>query len=652
MERRGEVNIYEELFQGFIITKNKKSIEKIKGRNDFKTFNQVKDEPEFAGVLKENIALIDIDNTEMSDLLFKIVQDKKINCVVIKTGRGKHFLFKNNSITANKTKCKLAISLEADIKLGIKASYEVLKADGNLREVLLNPDELDEIPKWLIPISANIEFINMEAGDGRNQALFNYILTLQSADFTIEEARECIRIINQYILKESLSEKELETILRDEAFQKPVFFKGTTFLFDKFANYLKNNEHIIRINNQFHIYKDGIYVSNEKLIYNAMLKHIPNLNRAKRNEVMAYLEDLIIENIPASSANLIAFKNGVYNLVDDTFMDFSPNYIITNKINWCYNPEAYSELVDKTLNKIACHDKEIRMLLEEIVGACMYRSNTLSGGKAFILIGEKNNGKSTFLDMVKTMLGDENIASLDLGELGDRFKTAELFGKLANIGDDIGDEFISNSSFFKKLVTGDRVNAERKGQDPFEFENYAKMLFSANNIPRMGKGRDTGAIIRRLVIIPFNARFSDADPDYKPGIKYELREQECMEYLIQLGIQGLKRVIKNKAYTKSQKVEKELEEYAERNNPILSFLQYCEDEDIQIENEPVSKIYEEYQRYCDKNGYTALANNEFSKQLQRQTELTTTRKTINGRKYTIFIKPENGQAGQAQDKHK
>ena|GEM_PF-3171257 len=143
------MNIYEELFQGFIITKNKKSIEKIKGRNDFKTFNQVKDEPEFAGVLKENIALIDIDNTEMSDLLFKIVQDKKINCVVIKTGRGKHFLFKNNSITANKTKCKLAISLEADIKLGIKASYEVLKADGNLREVLLNPDELDEIQNGL-----------------------------------------------------------------------------------------------------------------------------------------------------------------------------------------------------------------------------------------------------------------------------------------------------------------------------------------------------------------------------------------------------------------------------------------------------------------------------------------------------------------------
>ena len=85
----------------------------------------------------------------------------------------------------------------------------------------------------------------------------------------------------------------------------------------------------------------------------------------------------------------------------------------------------------------------------------------------------------------RQLLGEENIASLDLKELGDRFKTAEMFGKLANIGDDIGDEFIANPAIFKKLVTGERVSAERKGQNPFEFNNYSKLLFSANNIPRI-----------------------------------------------------------------------------------------------------------------------------------------------------------------------
>ena len=55
----------------------------------------------------------------------------------------------------------------------------------------------------------------MDAGDGRNQALFNYILTLTSNDFSVDDTRECIRILNRFVLKEPLSDDELEVILRD-----------------------------------------------------------------------------------------------------------------------------------------------------------------------------------------------------------------------------------------------------------------------------------------------------------------------------------------------------------------------------------------------------------------------------------------------------
>src|SRR5699024_4892885 len=161
---------------------------------------------------------------------------------------------------------------------------------------------------------------------------------------------------------------------------------------------------------------------------------------------------------------------------------------------------------------------------------CFFTRNEL--GKAFILIGDKANGKSTFLSLLQAMLGSENISSLDLSELGERFKTAELFGKLANIGDDIGDEFVANPALFKKLVTGDRVNVEKKGQDPFEFNNYSKFIFSANKIPRI-KDR-TGAVQRRLVIIPFNASFSKDDPDFDPYIKQKLLRKSSIEYLVML----------------------------------------------------------------------------------------------------------------------
>lgn len=626
-------------FRGFVETKNKKCIEKFKGRTDFKTFEQVQSLPEYAGILAAETILIDVDDFEASEILFKVVKEYALTCRVYRTSRGKHFLFKNSGVPANKTGCKLAIGLTADIKIGTRNSYEVLKYDNQNREILYDTaenEEAQQLPRWLFPVKSKMEFLNMETGDGRNQGLFNYILTLQSNDFSVEEAREIIRIINKFVLKVPLSDDEIETVLRDDAFKKPVFFMGSTFLFDKFATFLKNNNHIIKINNQLHIYKNGIYISGLAEIEAEMIQHIPGLNRAKRTEVLAYLDILIRENSKAEDANLIAFENGLYNIVDDSFVEFTPEHIITNKIRWKYNPEAYSELADKTLNKIACNDPQIRALLEEAIGYCFYRRNEL--GKAFILTGDKSNGKSTFLSMVQYLLGDENISSLDLKELGDRFKTAEMFGKLANIGDDIGDEFIANPAIFKKLVTGERVSAERKGQNPFEFNNYSKLLFSANNIPRIKD--KTGAVQRRLTIIPFDARFSADDPDFNPYIKHLLKTDEVMEYLINLGIAGLKRVLLNRKFTGSTKVQKAMDEYEENNNPIIGFFRECEDEEFQIENEPTNVVYKRYQEYCLANSLQPMSNIEFSKQVNRILNMRVENKWLNGKKHRIFIKNE------------
>lgn len=626
-------------FKGYVETKNKKCIEKFKGRTDFKTFEQVQSLPEYAGILAAETILIDVDDFEASEILFKVVKEYALTCRVYRTSRGKHFLFKNSGVPTNKTGCKLAIGLTADIKIGTRNSYEVLKYDNQNREILYDTaenEEAQQLPRWLFPVKSKMEFLNMETGDGRNQGLFNYILTLQSNDFSVEEARETIRIINKFVLKVPLSDDEIETVLRDDAFKKPVFFMGSTFLFDKFATFLKNNNHIIKINNQLHIYKNGIYISGLAEIEAEMIQHIPGLNRAKRTEVLAYLDILIRENSKAEDANLIAFENGLYNIVDDSFVEFTPEHIITNKIRWKYNPEAYSELADKTLNKIACNDPQIRALLEEAIGYCFYRRNEL--GKAFILSGDKSNGKSTFLSMVQCLLGDENISSLDLKELGDRFKTAEMFGKLANIGDDIGDEFIANPAIFKKLVTGERVSAERKGQNPFEFNNYSKLLFSANNIPRIKD--KTGAVQRRLTIIPFDARFSADDPDFNPYIKHLLKTDEVMEYLINLGIAGLKRVLLNRKFTGSTKVQKAMDEYEENNNPIIGFFRECEDEEFQIENEPTNVVYKRYQEYCLANSLQAMSNIEFSKQVNRILNMRVENKWLNGKKHRIFIKNE------------
>lgn len=597
-----------ELYRGYVKTKNKKCIEKFKGRTDLKSYDQVKDLNEFAGVLDKNIVLIDVDNEEESEILFNLVKDLELKTRVIKTTRGMHFYFKNDgSIETNKTGTKLFLGIEADIKIGSRNSYSIVKFGGKERPIIYDSEDLETLPKYLLPTTYKFDFLDLEEGDGRNQELFNYILILQANGFSKNEVRDCIRLINSYVISEPLAENELETILRDEAFKDEIFFKNNKFLFDKFSKYIVSNSNIKRINERLHVYKDGIYIDGQEEIEREMIKAIPFLKRNQRSECLAYINLLVDQSYDVLDYNLLAFENGVYDLGSEEMLEFSPDKIIRNKIPYSYYEEAYDELMDKTLDKLACEDKDIRSLLEELIGYCFFTRNEL--GKAFILIGDKANGKSTFLSLLQVMLGSDNISSLDLSELGERFKTAELFGKLANIGDDIGDEFVANPALFKKLVTGDRVNVEKKGQDPFEFNNYSKFIFSANKIPRI-KDR-TGAVQRRLVIIPFNASFSKEDPDFDPYIKQKLLRKSSLEYLIRLGVEGLKRVLENKSFTKSEKVKKELDDYERTNNPILLFFDDTEKEEIV--NESIADVYKSYTVFCSENNFSPLSKIEFGR---------------------------------------
>ena len=629
------VDIY---FKGYVPTKNKQSQMKFKDAEpkDLLTLEEAQKLQGFAGVLASDIILVDIDDYEQSELLYKMVQDLKLKCQVYKTTRGKHFLFRNNDIKKNDIGLTLAVGLTADIKIG-KNSYSVLKLNGMEREILLDCEEPQTIPSWLRPLKkgVNVSFLHMSDGDGRNQALFNYILTLQAYNFSERNVKECIRLINEYMLSERLDDNEINTILRPEAFSKEIFFVEGKFQHDLFANILKNRCYILKIYNQLHIYQDGVYVSGKRLLEREMLKMYPSIKKAQRAEVYEYLDISATDEAQDTDVNLIAFRNGIYNLLTDELQPFSSDHIVTNLVPWDYNPNAYCSITDEVLNNISVGDKQIRSLLEEMAGYCFYRRNEL--GKAFILTGDRCNGKSTYLDMIKIMIGEKNIAALDLVDLNHNFRAAEVVGKLANIGDDIGDEYISNTGNFKKIVTGSAITVERKNQDPLTYVSQVKLLFSANNIPRLGKGKDAAAIKRRLIIIPFDAKFDPKDPNFKPYIKYELIKQPAMEYLIQLGIAGLKRILLNRGFTESGKVEKSIAEYEETNNPVLGFFKEVEVEGINIANEPTSHVYKMYCEYCIRSGLQALSNIEFSRQVVKHFNFEVVVKKIQGKSVRCFV---------------
>lgn len=626
------------LFKGYVPTKNKKCIMPFMNKTgaELLTLDQVEHMKEYAGILDDDTVLIDVDDKEQSDILMHIVEDKNLLCRVYETTRGKHFVFRRGEIDKCGTKKKTAIGLTVDIKAGNHNSYEVLKFMGKERTIIydiLDGEEYQEIPKWLTTVNArDVSFLDMKTGDGRNQALFNYILTLQGNGFSVEDARETIRVINDYVLPDPLDDKELETVLRDDAFKKPVFYNKNTFLFDKFATFLKNECHIVRLNGQLHIYDNGVYVGGKQAIMSKMIKYIPSLKATQRREVLDYLELIVDSKHNYDNSNFIAFKNGLYDIVNDELIDFTPDIIVTNKINFDYVQNAQNELLETTLNKIACQDPGIRALLEEMAGYCMFRRNELR--KCFILVGDKKNGKSTYLDLITYMLGEENISALDLADLGSQFKTAEIVGKLANIGDDIGDEFIKNPAIFKKVVSGDRITVERKGVDPFAFNNYAKLLFSANNIPRIKD--KSGAVLDRLIIVPFNATFDKNAPDYDPFIKYKLRKNEVIEALIQLALDGLNRVLSEQAFTVNAAVQRELDEYEENNNPIVLFFKETGAENIV--NERTASCYKAYKEFCIANSFAPMSQIEFSRTVKRTFDCDIQEQKIDGKRYRVFIK--------------
>ena len=623
------------LYKGFIATDGKTPLEKYKGKDSFKSYAEVRNLPSFAGVLADDSVMIDIDDMAQAEVMMQIIEDMQIRCRVTCTSRGKHFTFRNSGVDKCGTGLKLACGLVADIKTG--GMPEVLKVDGEERfcewgEVNPEVGEYDELPLWMHPVNTKLDFLQTNS---RNNDFFGYILVLQTQlAMTKDQCRETLKIINGYVLPEPLDESELEVIMRDDAFEKPIFFQGKTFLHDAFANWMINQHHIKRINGQLHIYKDGIYCAGYRNIEFIMLKAYPQMRDSQRKEVLKYIEVMCTDNEPTADANLIAFTNGIYNIATDTLTGFYPDVVITNQIPWDYNAGAYSEIADKTLNKMACQDPEIRRLLDECIGYCFFRRNELS--VSMFLTGEKANGKSTFLQMIQDVLGTNNTSNLGLDELDERFAPVTMFGKLANIGDDINDDFLRGKAIahFKKIVSGNMLKAENKGVDMFFFKPFVKLIFSANQIPRM-KDR-TGAVLRRMVIIPFNATFSKSDPDYDPYIAWKLKDRAVMEYLCKIGIEGLRRILVNNSFTQSKKVDAEIKEYTEYNNPILLFLSETEKDDII--NQETKLVHSKYELFCNDNGFQCMGLTTFSKEINRQLDCQTVLKRINGKRVRVFVK--------------
>ena len=460
---------------------------------------------------------------------------------------------------------------------------------------------------------------------------------------------------NEVLQAEGISKvKEIVENATNIEIDKSIFYgERGKFLFFKFAEYLKGKYKIVKIDNELYQYNGKIYAKGEE-IQKLMIKEIEELSSRQRKEILEYLK-LIAPPKIRNDNGVVAFNNGIYSILEDKLYPFSPDFVITNQISWNYNPNIYSELMDHTLNKFICSEKDARNLLEEIIGYIFFTKNEL--GKAFVIVGDKANGKSTFLKILSHLIGKSNVSALNLDDItNSRFRLYQVANKLLNIGDDIGSGYIPESENFRKLVTGDIITAEQKGKDPIEFNCYAKFIFSANEIPKIKD--PTGATARRVIIIPFLNSFTQANKDYDPYFLDKIKNKDCMEYLIKIGIEGLKRVLKNKKFSETEKTKELLDKFNRNNNPLFEFVDYLENDslipmefDYIINNYPCTAIFEGhfnvdnkqyeltgYKDWANKNGYKAISYNTFKENMCKNFGLDVKQFRKKGKQERYFIK--------------
>ena len=473
---------------------------------------------------------------------------------------------------------------------------------------------IGELPTCFIPLKRNyIDFSGMKEGDARNSTLYGYIIMLSKLGLSNEEIIYNLEIINNYVFEKPLPKDEFNTIIRKEAFNIKIeesFYKGKSFLHDLMAKSLINELSIKKVSSQLYIYQDVSYKRNaDNHIERAITQKVPSVRTNQIVEVMKRIQ-IDLHNHDLAPSRYIKFRNGIYDIDSKILIGEDKSLVVPNIVKFDYKEDAYNEQLDNVLDQWCCNDKQIRSCLEELIGYCFLRENNLQ--KAFFLIGEKANGKSTFIKMLQSLLGGDNYATFDLNDIGDRFNKASLLGKLANFGDDIASDEIGKKqvSVIKSITSGGMISAEFKGKDTFSFTPYCTPIFGANNIPYIADN-ESGTVTRRLVITLFNAKFDNSMKDI--SLIKKITTQSAMAYLILLGVKGLHRALDNKGFTESKEMKEIKVQWSKESNRIKLFVEEIGEDDIY--NKPTKNVYLKYDLFCVENGFIKKTKTKFTQDL-------------------------------------
>lgn len=355
--------------------------------------------------------------------------------------------------------------------------------------------------------------------------------------------------------------------------------------------YEPDTENTIRIFVQSKLTEAGAQEYAKTALVNEVMEAIKRCTYIKRDDINTH--------------DWIILGNGVLKLSDLSFSPFSKDIISTTKVSVEYDANADCPLFKKFISEVL--KPEDHDCIQEFFGYCLLKDYRFQ--QMFILQGGGANGKSTLLDTLTNMLGRENTASISLQDLSeDRFIIAELYGKMANIYADLDKTALKNTGKMKMLTGQDTITAQKKHKNPFMFVNYAKLIYSANELPITPDNSD--AFWRRCVIITFPRKFSEEEQD--KSLKAKLADPKELSGILNWSLIGLKRLLEKQKFSYSIPEDIRRQIYIKHSDPARAFVE----EELEADADSIiskDDLYMAYVGYCKKNGFTATSSEVFGR---------------------------------------
>lgn len=337
--------------------------------------------------------------------------------------------------------------------------------------------------------------------------------------------------------------------------------------------YIKGQQDLFVCGGTVYIYDGGYFKADvsgarlktmiSKLIYPQFIKST-TLKRIYDRFLCDISLEVSFEELNRYPAHWICFENGMYDCKEKRLLPHSPKYKAVNQIPHEYKPGAVHEgKRTEEFLKFICPEPDSREMLLQFSGYA--HTKDVGQQKFLVLLGEGGSGKSTFIRLMEASVGSRNLSNISLTDLQQRFASFGLMGKLLNSCADLEISALEDTAIIKKVLGEDTLRAEQKGRDAISFKNYAKLIFSTNELPVV-KAEKTNGFYRRLLVLPMNRV-----PEKKnPNLLNELLQE--IDYFVWLSVQALERMYEKEIIITSAESEKAVAQLRMDSDTVQAFL--------------------------------------------------------------------------------